>query len=446
MKKLLSLITALILCLSVTSCHMVSIIGNSNHNDHDYEKHTIACAADKIKLTYNDYKKDGYQEFLEKLDNFASELTYEVYSDSNKSDNFVISPLSIYMALALATECANGETRDQILNAVGVTYEEVQSFTKYLYAYTNRTFYSNDKNKQISALEQLSNSIWVDNNTKLKDIGINSLANNFNCDMFSVDFGSNEGNDAINSYINDKTHGLIEGDMELSPETLFTIINTFYLKEIWNSYGDSLKFTDETYAFTNSNGSTTDTKLLKSYYNSGKVYEGEGYTSFYTTTCHDFEIKFIVPENGHTINEVFTPENIYNINNINNYGSVDDENKLIHHTRVLFPEYEASFDDDISDTLKNKFGINNIFKLGTCDFSNVTDEAVVCEGVIHKCKLQVNKKGIEGAAVTYIPVAGAADPGDYENVYHDYIVDRAFGFIITDRYGAVLFCGVVNNV
>ena len=31
-------------------------------------------------------------------------------------------------------------------------------------------------------------------------------------------------------------------------------------------------------------------------------------------------------------------------------------------------------------------------------------------------------------------------------VYHDYIVDRAFGFVITDSYGAVLFSGVVNSV
>ena len=33
-----------------------------------------------------------------------------------------------------------------------------------------------------------------------------------------------------------------------------------------------------------------------------------------------------------------------------------------------------------------------------------------------------------------------------EDVYHDYVVDRAFGFILTDSFGSVLFSGVINSV
>jgi serine protease inhibitor len=87
-----------------------------------------------------------------------------------------------------------------------------------------------------------------------------------------------------------------------------------------------------------------------------------------------------------------------------------------------------------------------MFSPEECDFSNIIDETVACDGVVHKCELKVNRKGIEGAAVTYIPLCGAVGPGQYKDVYHDFIVDRAFGFIITDNYGVVLFCGVVNNV
>ena len=42
---------------------------------------------------------------------------------------------------------------------------------------------------------------------------------------------------------------------------------------------------------------------------------------------------------------------------------------------------------------------------------------------------------------------GAGDFSDnYKKVYHDYIVDRAFGFVIIDMYGSVIFSGVVNSV
>jgi serpin B len=263
-----------------------------------------------------------------------------------------------------------------------------------------------------------------------------------------VNFKNGEGAKAINEYIEEKTHGIIDGDIELAPETLITLINTFYLKEVWNDDGDELKFTDKAYNFKNADGSVANTKLLQGYYADGKAYEGEGYTSFYTRTDHGFNIKFILPTDGHTLDEVFTSDNIYNINNLSDYGYIDEENKLRHHTRVFFPKYKASFDGDIAEILKNDFGINNLFSLEKCDFSNVTDTPIFCNKVIHKCGIDVNDKGIEGAAVTVIVMEyGAGDFSDnYKKVYHDYIVDRAFGFVITDMYGSVIFSGVVNSV
>ena len=437
MKKIISLILILMMCFAISSCAV------------NPEKYSLALAAKAMEVKYSDAQQEGYEEFIDKLDAFAAKLTYEVYADSNKQSNICISPVSVYMALALATECANGETRDEILNAVGVTYDEVKNFTKVLYGFSNREYYYTNmmNNKKILAFEELANSIWVDKNTTLKEDGINNLANNFNCDLFSVNFKTSEGEKAINAYIKEKTHGIIDSDLDLSPETLITLINTFYLKEVWNEDGDELKFTDKAYDFKNADGSVTNTKLLQGYYFNGNIYEGDGYTSFYTTTEHGFDIKFIVPTDGHTLDEVFTSENIYNINNLGDYGYIDEENKLLHHTRVFFPEYKASFDGDLAEILKNDFGITKLFDFEQCDFSNVSDEQLACDGVIHKCSIDVNDKGIEGAAVTVMPMAGAAGPLEgYEEVYHDYIVDRAFGFIITDSYGSVIFSGVVNSV
>ena len=437
MKKIISLILILTMCFCFASCTV------------EPKKNTLVLAAKAIDVKYTDLEQEEYEKFIDKLDAFAAKLTYEVYADSDKQSNICISPVSVYMALALATECANGETRDEILNAVGVTYDEVKNFTKVLYAFSNREYYSytNEGEKKIFAFKELVNSIWVSKNISVKEECINNLANNFNCDLFGVNFKNGEGEKAINDYIKEKTHGIIDGNIKLSPDTLITLINTFYLKEIWNS-GRELKFTDNEYNFKNSDGSVANTKLLQGYYADGKAYEGEGYTSFYIRTEHNFDIKFIVPTDGHTIDEVFTEDNIYNINNLGDYGHIDEKNKLVHQTRVFFPEYKASFDGDIAEILENDFGIKNLFDAEQCDFSNVTDVPIFCNKVIHKCSIDVNDKGIEGAAVTVM----ANDYGsgdfydDYKNVYHDYIVDKAFGFVLTDGYGAVLFSGVVNSI
>ena len=437
MKKVISLILVLTMCFAFASCLA------------EPESHNLALAAKAVEVKHSDSKQEGYEEFIEKLDLFAAKLTYEIYADSNKRSNICISPVSVYMALALATECANGETREEILNAVGVTYDEVKNFTKVLYAFSNREYYYTDitNNKKILAFEELVNSIWASKNITLKEEGINNLANNFNCDLFKVNFKNGEGEKLISDYIKEKTHGIIDSGIKLSPDTLITLINTFYLKEVWSDDGDELKFTDKTYNFKNTDGSVTNTKLLQGYYADGKAYEGEGYTSFYTRTEHNFDIKFIVPTDGHTLADVFTKDNIYNINNLSDYEYSDEENKLRHHTRVFFPKYKASFDGDIAEILKNDFGINDLFRLEKCNFSNVTDEPIACGGVIHKCSIEVTEKGIEGAAVTIMDMYGNGGPdGKYKDVYHDYIVDKAFGFVITDNYGAVLFSGVVNSV
>ena len=437
MKKLISFVLVLSLCFALAGC------------SYGYDKHTVSPAADKLTVSYSDYKKDGYQSFLDKLDAFAAKLTYEIYSDSNKQTNVGISPISVYMALALATECANGETRNEILNAVGVTYDEVKNFTSTLYAFSNREYKYTDmmNNERISGFQELANSIWADRNVKLNDAGVDALSSSYNCDLYSVNFKTDEGEKAINAYIKDKTHGIIDSDIQLSPETLITLINTFYLKEVWNDYGKDLSFTKDTYSFKSSDGSITKTKLLIGYYFKGDIYRGDGFTSFFTKTEHGFEIKFIVPNDDQTLENVFLPQNIYDISNVDDYGYIDKENKLLHHTRVLFPEYEASFDGDIAGILKKDFDINKIFDINECDFSNITDADVALDAVIHKCSVNVNKKGIEGAAITAMPAAGSAGPLEgYTEVYHDYIVDRAFGFVITDSYGTVLFSGAINNI
>ena len=76
----------------------------------------------------------------------------------------------------------------------------------------------------------------------------------------------------------------------------------------------------------------------------------------------------------------------------------------------------------------------------------MTDDYAYCNEVRHIADLTVNKKGIEGAAVTYIPGAGAAGPDEYTEVYEDFTVDKSFGFIITDYQNIALFSGVVNKV
>ena len=131
--------------------------------------------------------------------------------------------------------------------------------------------------------------------------------------------------------------------------------------------------------------------------------------------------------------------------NDNDYDRVDHELKEEYYTRCLFPEFDASFNGDITSILKEEYGLSEIFKDDKANFNKLTDENVYVKKIIHQTKLSVNKIGIEGAAVTIMAGAGSSGPSGYRTVYSDFIIDQSFGFIIT-RGNAVLFTGVVNNL
>lgn len=439
MKKLIALMLVIVTCFSLFSCAKIT--------QWQLEKNAIALAAEKQETSYTDYTNEEYKAFLVKIQGFSARLTAKITEKYGQSSNFAISPISVYMALSLACECATGETRQEILDAVGVTYEEVNKYAGKLYAYANAEYSQlGITGKNVVAYQSLNNSIWLDDSVEFVQDGVNKLANEYNCDVFAASVKSGEMQKLINKYIESKTKGLIDGNIELSPETYFVLMNTYYLKEIWNEYGKNLPFAEGLYTFKNGNGIVVDVNLLQGYYNRGKVYSGENHSVFFTTTDHNFKLYFFLPNESSSVADIFTDENINTVLTLKDWGYVDDENRQLHHTRVFFPEFKAEFDGDIAAILSESFGIERLFNPNACDMSNISTSPVYCEGVVHKASLTVDKKGIEGAAVTYIPAAGAAGPPEYEEVYHDFIITGAFGFVLTDSYGTVVFSGVINNI
>ena len=154
-KKMVIFVIGILFALSLASC---------NHNND--EKYLLKAAS--TESIESEYDVDELNAFLEKLDIFSAKLTHEVYKVEN--GNYCISPVSIYMALSIAIECANNETRDEMLNAVGVTYDEVKKFTNYLYCSLNKEYYYDNYlgNEKLASLIDLSNSIWIDNNFDVK--------------------------------------------------------------------------------------------------------------------------------------------------------------------------------------------------------------------------------------------------------------------------------------
>ena len=226
------------------------------------------------------------------------------------------------------------------------------------------------------------------------------------------------------------------------------MLNTLYLKDVWNILGRDLALYNGDIDFTNSDGSVASNKdFLLGNYETGLTYENDDFESFYAETLNGYELIFIKPKGDKRVEDVFTQENIeYLMDHDFSLGALDNENLLEHKTRVIFPEFEAEFFKEIKDTLITDFGITDLFNY-KCDLTPLikTDVPHWCTDLIHATKLKVDRKGIEGAAITAIVDADTAyDP--YEKVFHDFVVDRSFGYLIRSGHDKILFSGVIETL
>ncbi len=411
---------------------------------------TLATAAKAEKLHYNEQNEENYTAFRAKTNDFSAAFSSAAYETYEKNDNFTVSPISLFMALSLASECSFGVTQEEILSALNTTQTELNAYLPLLYRSLNveHTGSSLLSEKTLGKL-QLCNSVWVNENTEIYQESLDLLSNTYFCDVFSADFEKDnaQANRAVQRYVDKKTNGLIDRSFNLDTDTLFSIINTLYLKDVWTYNGDEITRTKDKYQFVNADGSTKSTRFLQGNHITGRAYETETCVSYYTRTYHGYKIKFLLPKDGYTVEDIFTEENLAEINAVTDYDAEDEEKKLRYHTRCLFPEYSASYYGDVRQIIKNKFGVNDLFDVEKCNFSPFTPSApAYCGKLLHATKLTVNRKGIEGAAVTVMQGAGAPGPDDYVDVYEDFVVDRAFGFILTDSYNVPLFSGVVKNI
>ena len=432
LKPLCVLMSAAVGCAVICSC---AASGN-----------LIAAPGQHSPVTYEDRQQQSYKTISQSANAFAADFTEALYSDYESDGNLAISPVSVYMALALSARTAAGETREQILSALNVTYEQLQTDFSYLYRSLN---YS-----QEGTTLSTTNSVWMQEGVEYIEECINDLAEKYFCYSYSTDFaGDNRtANEAIRSFIKDRTNGLIDQDFELSAETYFALINTLYLKDGWYDGGDELLLTDSQYDFTQTDGVVLSLRLMCGKYNLGRVQRGEHFSTFYTRTNGGFKLHFVLPDQGYTLRDVFNADAINFVSGITDYGGYDEVVNVNHKTRCLFPQFEAEYDGDVIQTLNDNFGITDLFSEARCDLSSLipggatpAGERIFCQRIQHVAKLKVDRKGIEGAAVTVVVNAPtSAEP--IEEVLYDMVIDRAFGYVLTDPYGTILFTGVVNNI
>lgn len=401
---------------------------NSSYKDLNMSSGEIEELNNFIKGEYTNYTGDFISSYIDEY--------------KTKDDNLIASPLSLIYNLGMLVNVSSNKFKENILNYFNLSKDKFDKYLNEIYNLFLKDLYNS--NNQLLTKSYISNSIWLEQSYEYNDEILKDLATIYYAYSYKVNNFDNvdKTNQLVNKFIKDQTNNLIDVDPQIEKDTIFSLLSILYLKDLWNSYGIDLSYSDELFTFKNKDNSEKRINLLVGSYNPGKIYETSTYEMFYTSS-NKYQIKFILPKENYDIETILNESVIKEVSLFNDYITYDENLDVCYASRISFPAFEVSNTNQIENLLKN-IGIYSATIVDTHEF--VLNSSILNDiRTIQSSKLKVDKIGIEGASVTITNI-DTTSPQPYETIYDELIIDRPFGFIIQDNNGLVVFGGIINNI
>lgn len=366
--------------------------------------------------------------------NSYCDFSVDLFKNSiNYVDNFLISPTSVYLALAMTSNGAEKDTLKEFESLLGGSGVDLSNINENANSMINR-FTEEDESKV-----SIANSIWYRDETSLK-VNNEFLEVNgqyYGSDIYKADFNSNDTIDDINNWVKKGTNGLIDKIVEhIDNDTIMYLINTLYFEGQWDTPYEENQISKK--EFTNSKNEKQKVEFMFSREN--KYIENvnsRGFIKPYMGNKYSFVA--LLPNKGISIEEyVATLDGGEYLNLINN---VADEGVM-----VKIPKFTSEYELELNDILK-KMGLQEAFNVEKANFSKMATSSygnIYIGNVLHKTHIQVDIWGTKAGAATKVEMKSeSAVMEPPKQVF----LDRPFIYgIIDNETGMPLFLGVMNSV
>ena len=322
-----------------------------------------------------------------------------------KENNLIISPLSIYQAISLVTNGADGETQKVLLKLLDEReMEEINLINKEIL----------HKIKDYSSIE-IANAI-MSKLVPLNDF-TKIVRDNYNSEILPL-----KNVNQINKWCEKKTHGKIKKIIEqLNPLTFMIILNAVYFKGEWIKTFEKESTTKQIFYNLNKIEKKIDMMENTDHYN---YFEDSNLQSIELPfNKESFSALIILPNKNLNINEfieILDKDNDYLYTIINNmkYNKVN----------LKLPKFELEYSKSLKEILQD-MGVKLPFE-EIADFSKIrTQNDIYIDDIIHKTYLKVNEQGTEAATITAVIMMENAFMPREEKIY-SMNVNRPFIFIL----------------
>lgn len=376
--------------------------------------------------------RSAEQQMVRADQTFAFEFFEHLFVEESlgEDNNFMVSPLSLSMALAMTWNGAAGKTKEamqQTLKMDGFSDDELNSYYKKL----REALLKTDPSTKLS----IANAIFTNQSVKINPDFINTNRSFYEAAVEAVDFTRPETVSIINKWASDNTNGLIEKVIEnTKPEDLMYLLNAIYFKGIWTSEFDK-KNTSER-PFTYENGTRKNVEMMKQTAKFNYTNDENLQLVQLPYGNQAFSMMVLLPAEDKKLQDV--------IATTRQEGYWENLKSGLHEAEVelSLPKFKTEYSKRLNEVLA-KMGMGIAFA-NVADFSRMSDTPAKIDFVKQDTYISTDELGTEAAAVTTIGMIMTSLPVNPEKVVFN--ANRPFLYLIQENStGAILFMGAVKN-
>ena len=405
--------TAFFLTMALLALFSVSACGKQGPDDPDPD---VDKAFEPIALTKAELE----------INQASNEFGFNVYHKIYSGDDMLISPLSLSLALSMTANGAAGTTAEDMLSTLGFAGKDKDVMNNYYQKMIEGLLDADPK-----TTFEVANSIWADEKIGVKKSFTDVTKKYFASEVYPADFKTQATVNQINKWCSDKTHGKIPTIMDKpDPNLVMALINALYFKGTWAfDFNDKTKKED----FATLGGGKTKVDMMSA--NEKLLYaEYDG-----------FSMVQLPYGNGAFCMDVILPAKNEDFNAAVARFDADTFQRLVSNrsnavVNLKLPKFTFDYSVTLNEALK-ALGMQKAFS-NLADFSEMAETSLKISLVKQKTFIDVNEKGTEAAAVTFVGMMATSVGPAPEPRRVDFFADRPFLFVIRENStGAILFIG-----
>ncbi|MBV4358397.1 serpin family protein [Pinibacter aurantiacus] len=390
-----------------------------------------ACKKDDSSDYFNDLKlPENTTTVVTGQNEFAFNLFNRQLQAENSNSNTLISPLSVYLCLAMAYNGADGQTKAAIEQALAIKGITIDDVNKVCQAVVTQMPQEDGK-----VALSIANSVWYTNSTVAPlNSFLDATSTYYKATSKGLDFSSPSAISTINDWVSSNTKGKINKiiDQIDAGEVMF-LINAIYFYGTWkNGFKSSSTHNDIFYAADKSKPSVpfmsaefTTNYLHSDTYSGLELPYGSG---------KGFSMFVLMPHDPQQSIQNFAAS--FDLDAFAENLKTAPSWKLL----ITVPKWEYSYQVKNFKYILSDMGMGNAFS-SSADFSKMYPIPVQLTRVVHKTYIKVSEDGTEAAAVTAAGagIMSAGPPQEFK-------LDHPFLYLIMEKQtGSILFAGAVND-